>query len=986
MRGAREDWIVAAEDIAGSADEFEVRDRRLAAVHLVHCLIVEGVVCDGLFASGSFLDPDVEIRRRAAVSGASDGLACIQRQRTHRSRFFDADAVGVVVAPLHGIAEFQPVGVWLGYIDGRLGPDALGVVGLPGIGSDIHCEARGSGHGDWLAEPDPGGNGLAQLVGLAQRGPRCDTNILDERRAVHPPVDLVLRQPYGRAQNSGQGVLPAHIADMRARGHGQRVRRCVEAVGIHVGLLDDVAEVMVSSVDAHSAVCGLAGVAPYEHPEGRGTGDAHGLAELHSNLDLFAAVVRVSARRLRSHMDASNRRSAADAPVHLVGGSVFYGVEAERGNCVVPPRAADGRLISQGERAGLYADAVRVHVGRLHGVGEVQRVRALLDLVVIRLPRIASYLERKLRRTLHGDILGNIRAERHSDDHTLAGGVGIALLRRADERHSGHDRARAGDSHVEHHGVRIPVDEVVVANSAGRHPSTVLHRNGVLLQRSLLRGGSGYDACRAVHGQTAGQRRGNAPGERRIAPWGCERDGAWRPRNGVRDRRRLRAEVRPQPRLRSVQLRVGLVHEGEARQVDRGVLPACVPERASIEFEGVCGDAHAVGVQVAGLHVMGEGDPASRSVRIRRENIAVARVDLQRKAHPAGARRRRRSKDDRLIVVYRYRDMRRPGIRAVLIGRRDDAHRSDNRRRGYLVRGDIRDRVGAEGEQGVCAAAVAERAAIEVQRVRGNVPFRIQGVHDANAVGVIVRRLNGVHEPNRAVGRHGSSSNHMIEAGAAGLVSDAKRERRTAGQDDVFREPDGDVHSFAGGVRIRWGEPSVEEGDGRHRRGVVRTAVDLVRGVIDDGVAAQSQGRIRAGGRIPGFQSAAAYRPAVQGQRPGIDGYAVVVLVPRLHPIDESEIVPRSAERIASISRVVYQRRIHADVERKLRSAAHLHLLVELHFDYHIVLRVGVIGVPHAGSAPEEHVDDLGGVCGGDGDGHGYLRAVAVDVRHRPCV
>ena len=341
---------------------------------------------------------------------------------------------------------------------------------------------------------------------------------------------------------------------------------------------------MVSGADANSSIRRLSGTIPYEHPQGRGTGDAHGLAELYPNFYLFTAMVGVSACRRGYHADARNHRGSADASVHLVGRGVGYGMEAEGGYCVVSARASDGRLASNGERASLYADSIGVYVGSLNGVGEIQCVGALIDLEVIRLPSIASYLEGKLWHALYEDMLDDVRAERHADHYLLADGIGIVLMGCVQEPHSGHDGAGACDSHPELHAVRIPVIEVVAANSAGRNPNTVLHRKGVLLQGGLLRGISGYDACSAVHDQAAGQPWGDAPSERRVSAWGRERDGILRPQRRVRHRQGVCAEVRPQSCLRSVDLCVGLVGEDESCQVDLSVFTIGVTEGAAVEF------------------------------------------------------------------------------------------------------------------------------------------------------------------------------------------------------------------------------------------------------------------------------------------------------------------------------------------------------------------------------------------------------------------
>ena len=73
-------------------------------------------------------------------------------------------------------------------------------------------------------------------------------------------------------------------------------------------------------------------------------------------------------------------------------------------------------------------------------------------------------------------------------------------------------------------------------------------------------------------------------------------------------------------------------------------------------------------------------------------------------------------------------------------------------------------------------------------------------------------------------------------------------------------------------------------------------------------------------------------------------------------------------------------------VERKLRSAAHFDLLVEIYGDCYLILRVGAIGIPHARSRKESQGHDLGSVCGGHCDSEGHLRSVTVVVRYCPRV
>ena len=378
--------------------------RGVGAVHLVR-----RAVRDGRGAQGE--------RRVLGAAEDADGAA-VQRQRGG----LDAQAVGVRVRRHDGVAEDQLRAA----VAGR-------VRRLAGLGTDHERELRSAGHVHRLVEGDGGLDGLAHVVGVAQR--RGVQRHGGDRGRAGLAVHLVLR---------GVGEGEAAEADVRSHGgvavvvdlaavQRQGALEDADAVGVEVAGLHDVAE----------AQPGRGYVAEQGHllrllANGQGqlrrAGDGHCAVEVDAQVDALAEPVGLVVGRGAAEEDLVDLRRREPGAVHLAVAAVCDGVGAEAEDGV--PGALhqpDGAAV-QRQRGRGDADAVRVDV-RLHQlVAEHQRIGAGTGCVA-RLAGVRADAERQLGRA--GDVHHAVERDRGLDG--LATLVGVAGHRRV-ERDSLHFR------------------------------------------------------------------------------------------------------------------------------------------------------------------------------------------------------------------------------------------------------------------------------------------------------------------------------------------------------------------------------------------------------------------------------------------------------------------------------------------------------------------------------------------------------------------
>ena len=178
-----------------------------------------------------------------------------------------------------------------------------------------------------------------------------------------------------------------------------------------------------------------------------------------------------------------------------MGRGVGYGVDAERQNRVAPAGVAYRGGGADRQRVRLHADAVRVHVGRLNRVAELQRVRVRVRLQIRRLALGAPYLELQGGRAFHRYARP---AEGYRYDRFFAAPVCVAGLRRPGERYARDIRVDALNAHPELGGGGVAVGEVEAARPARGNARAIFNRNRVFRKRRLRGRGAGYDAGRGV--------------------------------------------------------------------------------------------------------------------------------------------------------------------------------------------------------------------------------------------------------------------------------------------------------------------------------------------------------------------------------------------------------------------------------------------------------------------------------------------------------
>ena len=247
-------------------------------------------------------------------------------------------------------------------------------------------------------------------------------------RRVHPVRGLV-----GNAVEGERGVVVRAVCDRAAA--EPDVRRDADAVRIRIARLDVVVERELGGLPAFRRGGRPRGAADVQVYFGR-AGDLYRLAEGDGDGDAFPVYVGVAIVRRGRDGDALHAGrlgvgaaidvviggDGAETPIRHVAGSVAQGSPGQR------------------VRAGGNVDAVRVHIARTHGVGEIQRagsrsrqghapVRGVADGQVQR--RCAQHKQ-----------LGVVELDLHRDP--LAGLVGVPRPGRGSERHLAHERGDGG--------------------------------------------------------------------------------------------------------------------------------------------------------------------------------------------------------------------------------------------------------------------------------------------------------------------------------------------------------------------------------------------------------------------------------------------------------------------------------------------------------------------------------------------------------------
>ena len=272
-------------------------------------------------------------------------------------------------------------------------------------------------------------------------------------------------------------------------------------------------------------------------------------------------------------------------------------------------------------------------------------------------------------------------------------------------------------------------------------------------------------------------------------------------------------------------------------------------ERPAVQIQRGGGEAYAVGVQVVALDRVREGDSAPRRVASGGVKQLVAGVYAHGQAHPRRSGRARRERN-RLVVVYRYPQQGRPSVRPALDWRGYDAHPRYLGRGRYLEEGVVGYGVGREVENGVRAARIAQRAAVQIQRVSRHVAVAVERVQDAYPVRIRVGRHERVLELQYLVGVRRVLSDHALERRAPRVVPDAQPDGRVADEGEVLGELDVDYDAVARFIDVggRRGHHCSDYLNVRDLRRYVDAAIHLVIRVVGYRVAPKPKRRVHGGG------------------------------------------------------------------------------------------------------------------------------------------
>ena len=341
-RGAAE--VVFAEGGRGGGGD--VRARGVGAVHLVGRVVREREGAEGEDGVGGAV--------RHVDGAAVQGEGAV----------FDGDAVRIAVRRHDRVAEAQ-----------RCGAGAGGVAGLAGVGADAERQLGGAGDVHGLVEGEGGLDGLAEVVGVAQR--RGVEREGEDAGRAEAAVDLVLRgvgegaaaQAEVRSHRGVAGVVDGAAVQR------QGVPEDADAVEVQVAGLHQVAEAQPRRANVPEELH-LAGCVADGQRQARRAGHRYLAVVVDGHVDPFVVLVGVVAGGGAAEVHLVHSRHRELGAVHLVVAVVRDGVRAEAEDGVPGALPQPDGAAVQGQRGRRDADAVGVHV-RLHQlVAEHQRVGA----------------------------------------------------------------------------------------------------------------------------------------------------------------------------------------------------------------------------------------------------------------------------------------------------------------------------------------------------------------------------------------------------------------------------------------------------------------------------------------------------------------------------------------------------------------------------------------------------------------------------------
>ena len=634
------------------------------------------------------------------------------------------DAVGVAVVGLHRVAEHQRVGGARARVVGRA-PGALAERELE-LGHPRHRHRRVEGGGDVDRLPAPVRVRCACSRRGQERG-RGHRHRHDRGRSFQGPqaVHLVVGPRAERrvVEDGGEGVLGGADAVVGRPHEGRRVVARLDAVGVEVAVVHDVAE-HEGVGGARARVVGrLPGRLAEGEPDLRGSRHRHRCIEGGGEFDGLAPSVGVGARRAgRAQVRPGGQRKRrgrcghGSRAVHPVPGLGVERVVVEDGAHFVRGGAdAVVGVPHEGRRVVARLDAAGVAVAALHDVAEHEGVGGARARVVGRPPggRADRELERRVPRHRHRCVEGG------GEFDGLAPSVGVGRARpgRGHQRRRGHvhvrERRRRGRRAV--HPVAGLCAERIVVETGGpvarRGEDGVvlvhLHRgrqpvrlDAVGIAVAVLHDVAEHEGLGGARARVVGCPPGVAAGDHeldlrvprhrhRLAERDRELDflgspvgvGHARPGRGQPRRRADRERGDRCDRRRHAHLVAG--QDAQLFMVERG------PQRAvrrsldsvvAVQREGVRLVAHldAVGVLVAILHGVAEHRRRRRAPVAVVDRLPGGVADTEPEHRVAHHRHRRAEGDGELDRLARSVDVRRGGARPGQHRNRGQRYRLDD--------------------------------------------------------------------------------------------------------------------------------------------------------------------------------------------------------------------------------------------------------------------------------------------------------------------
>ena len=781
----------------------------------------------------------------------------------------DAEAVDVVVAGLHCVVERE-----------RLRAAARDERREPGLGAHRQGEGRLPGDEHLLGEHDADHDGVVEL----EPGVGRTRSVQGHRDAVHcGGEDVAHRMFRQRPECRERGIHGVAAQVLDGVGCDECVGRDADAVVVAVFGLHGVAEQQGVGAAAGEVGGGVIAGADGQRQR-RLAADADDLGEHDLHVDRLAFTVVPVVAWIGHHRHRRHRRNhTVDLVVRLLGNGNDV---ADRG---VARTVGD---VAAGQRTGADAHAVVVEVAGLHGVAEGQRFGAAAG-GVRRRPGSGTHRQDYRRLSCDVDYL----VEHDTDLDGLAEPVGVALFPLLDRErcHPGRDavgvhavpvlRVDRWEPAVDGIAARVLDGRAVVGNErVGRDAESVLvavvvvhhvaerQRVGVAARRECRRPRVRADAQHELRG--AGDVDDIAELDRHLDDV-VARVFFVGPRVG-RDAHGRHDRQHPVHRVPTV--------GGDGRKAAHCGVAGRVGDAAAGQRSRA--DAHAVVVEVAGLHGVAEGQRMGAAARCERRRPGRC-AHRQRHGRLAGHMHDPVETDADLDVFAEQ-------VRVALLSRRRDDRNDRRRRPGAGAGADEMVIVGGKAGEvahGGVAGEVRDRAAGE----------GVGGHADAVVVGIVgIDHVDEVQHPRAAAAR---------ERGVAGRRAHRQCHRGRVGDQHGLVEHDGDLDTVAGVVGAGLGDDRHAYNGGRHR-------VDGVPALLRDCREVEQRRRSR------GIRDRAA------GEGVGGDADAVGVEVAVDHHIAEPQGVGAAAREVGGGAVA------GADGQRERRFAADVDDLGEL--DYHV--------------------------------------------------